>query len=72
MLTSTYNNAIWLRNRTIETVRRRAAEDRGAALVEYGLLLALIVIVCIGAVSYFGSSSSGSATDSANKISAAN
>lgn len=38
---------------------RRASgrgRERGANLVEYALLLALIVVVCIGAVQLFGSS----------------
>jgi pilus assembly protein Flp/PilA len=33
--------------------------EEGASLVEYGLLLALIAVVCIGAVSVLGVSISG-------------
>jgi pilus assembly protein Flp/PilA len=33
--------------------------EEGASLVEYGLLLALIAVVCIGAVSALGKSISG-------------
>jgi pilus assembly protein Flp/PilA len=33
--------------------------EEGASLVEYGLLLALIAVVCIGAVSALGVSISG-------------
>jgi Flp pilus assembly pilin Flp len=47
---------------------RRARGQRAASLVEYCLLLALIAIVCVGAISYFGSSSSGSVNDSADDI----
>jgi pilus assembly protein Flp/PilA len=36
--------------------------DRGASLVEYALLLALIAVVCIGAIGFFGGST-GSALD---------
>lgn len=32
--------------------------DRGASLVEYALLVALIAMVCIGAVSFLGTSTS--------------
>lgn len=32
--------------------------ERGASLVEYALLVALIAVVCIGAVVFIGSSSS--------------
>lgn len=39
----------WLRART-------AGKDRGASLVEYALLLALIAVVCIVAVASLGSS----------------
>lgn len=30
------------------------SHDRGASLVEYSLLLAMIAVVCIGAVTFFG------------------
>ncbi|MCO8126643.1 Flp family type IVb pilin [Acidimicrobiia bacterium EGI L10123] len=32
----------------------RRTGDRGASLVEYALLVALIAVVCIAAVTYFG------------------
>ncbi|MFM7068958.1 MAG: Flp family type IVb pilin [Actinomycetes bacterium] len=32
--------------------------ERGASLVEYALLVALIAVVCIGAVTFLGSSAS--------------
>ena len=32
----------------------RRAHDRGASLVEYALLVALIAVVCIGAVTTLG------------------
>jgi Flp pilus assembly pilin Flp len=44
------------------------ADDRGAGLVEYALLMALIVIVCISAVTFFGSGRAGSFTNSASSI----
>ena len=34
---------------------RRSRDERGASLVEYALLLALIAVVCIVAVSLMGS-----------------
>jgi len=42
--------------------------DRGASLVEYALLVALIAVTCISALTYFGSSDAGSLTNSANSI----
>jgi Flp pilus assembly pilin Flp len=72
MLTSTYNHSIWWRNRIVDALKRHAAEDRGAALVEYAFLLVLIVVVCIAAVTFLGTNNSASATDSANKLAAAN
>jgi Flp pilus assembly pilin Flp len=47
------------------------ATDRGATLVEYGLLLALLVVVCITAVNYFGSSIDTSLSRSNSTIAAA-
>jgi len=40
------------------SIVRRNEED-GASLVEYGLLLALIAVVCFSAVTFFGSGSDG-------------
>jgi pilus assembly protein Flp/PilA len=37
---------------------RAKSDDRGASLVEYALLVALIAVVCIGAVTYIGQSAS--------------
>ena len=47
MLTTAYNNSLWLRNRIVEHVRATAREDRGAAMVEYAFLFTLIVIVTL-------------------------
>jgi Flp pilus assembly pilin Flp len=72
MLTSTYINTIWLRNRIVDIVCSRTRNDRGSSLVEYALLLALIAVVCVGAVSALGANNSANATDSANSIALAN
>jgi Flp pilus assembly pilin Flp len=46
----------------------KRVRDRGASLVEYALMIALIAVVCIGGVSYFGSETSSSANESATAI----
>jgi pilus assembly protein Flp/PilA len=46
-------------------------DESGPTAVEYAVMLALIICVCIGAVGFFGSSASGSWTDTSNKMSAA-
>ncbi len=51
--------------------RRLASEDRGAGLIEYCLLLALIALVCFGALSYFGGASGNSVTNSCSEIATA-
>jgi Flp pilus assembly pilin Flp len=38
---------------------RAGADERGASAVEYALTIALIAIVIIGAVAFFGTSTSG-------------
>jgi pilus assembly protein Flp/PilA len=43
---------------------RYGTTERGASLVEYALLVALIAVVCIGAVSFLG----GSAKDKLNEV----
>ncbi len=51
------------------SIRTRIKDERGASLVEYALLLALIAVVCIVAITFIGEkadesfSSSGSALD---------
>jgi Flp pilus assembly pilin Flp len=50
---------------------KRFSGDEGASLVEYSLLLALIAVVCIGAVSYFGHSVGSSMSTSGSSIIAA-
>ena len=42
--------------------------ERGASLVEYALLLALIAVVCIGALQYFGTESGNSISNSTSRI----
>lgn len=37
--------------------------ERGASLVEYALLLALIAVVCIGAVTFLGNATADSYSD---------
>jgi pilus assembly protein Flp/PilA len=50
MLTTSEFVAAWLRCRT--------ASERGASLIEYALLLALIAIVCIIALQFLGQQAS--------------
>jgi len=52
-------------------VRRGLRGERGASLVEYALLLALIAVVCFSAVSFFGGSTGGGFNKSAGCIQAA-
>ena len=53
---------------TAEQVEGRSIRERGASLVEYALLLALIAIACISALTFFGSESKNSAGHSTNCI----
>jgi pilus assembly protein Flp/PilA len=46
-------------NTLIKTARKFIREEEGASLAEYGLLLALIAVVCIGAITALGGSISG-------------
>jgi Flp pilus assembly pilin Flp len=47
---------------------RRCTGDDGASLVEYALLLALIVVVCIGAVTFLGTSLDDSLSTSTSEL----
>ena len=48
---------------------RFAKDERGASLVEYALLVALIAVVCIGAVSFLGTSASSKFSNIGSSIS---
>jgi pilus assembly protein Flp/PilA len=50
-------------------VRRFVAEEDGAALAEYGILVAFIAIVAIVAVTLFGSKISAKFSEYANALS---
>lgn len=52
----------------VEDHTDRTDAERGASLVEYALLLALIAVVCIVAVTTLGSELSSSYDSSANSI----
>jgi pilus assembly protein Flp/PilA len=45
-------------------------DESGPTAVEYAVMLALIIGVCIGAVGFFGSTASGSWQDSSVKLGA--
>ena len=47
---------------------RRSHDERGASLVEYCLMVALIALMCLGAIAYFGSSSGNSVSNSSSRI----
>jgi Flp pilus assembly pilin Flp len=47
------------------------AGERAASLVEYCLVIALIAMMCIAAIGFFGSNQSGSLTNNANSIATA-
>jgi pilus assembly protein Flp/PilA len=60
MITSFEFLATWL--------RARFDEERGASLVEYALLVALIAVVCIAAITLLGNNASGKFSSVANSI----
>ena len=49
-------------------VKFQASREEGQGLAEYGLILALVAVVCIGAVTLLGGNISGVLTDLANSI----
>ena len=59
--------------RRTERTRRRSARrsERGASLVEYALLVALIAVVMVGAVTLLGETASTSIDESSSSIAGA-
>lgn len=49
-------------------LQRFLRDESGPTAVEYAVMLALIIGVCIGAVGIFGSSASGSWQDTSGKL----
>jgi len=49
-------------------VLSRIDDDRGASLVEYALLLALLAMVCIAAVSALGDTTSASFSEAVSQL----
>lgn len=49
-------------------VRAHANDDRGASLVEYALLVALIAIVCIAAITLLGNNASTTVDGTAQSL----
>jgi pilus assembly protein Flp/PilA len=49
-------------------IKRLLSEDSGATAVEYAVMLALIIGVCIGAIGLFGSTASGSWQDTSGRL----
>jgi pilus assembly protein Flp/PilA len=72
MFTSTFNQMVWFRLRLREAIHGRIAGERGASLVEYALLVALIAMVCIGAITILGTETGDSVSRTANSVAAAN
>jgi pilus assembly protein Flp/PilA len=55
----------------MKKILRFLASEDGPTAVEYAVMLAMIVMVCIGAIATMGQNVSSSFTDSGNKITTA-
>jgi pilus assembly protein Flp/PilA len=55
----------------MKTILRLLSDESGPTAVEYAVMLALIIGVCVGAVGLFGSTASGSWEDSSDKLGSA-
>ena len=49
-------------------VRSRIKDERGASLVEYALLLALIAVICIAAITLIGQGANNSLSKTASAL----
>ena len=58
-------------NTLVAWLKARYNDDRGASLVEYALLVALIAVVCIAAVTFLGETASTQLSNVGTAISSA-
>ncbi|HEX2701086.1 MAG TPA: Flp family type IVb pilin [Acidimicrobiales bacterium] len=58
--------ACWTYCQTV--IRSRVRDERGASLVEYALLLALIAVVCIGAITLIGKGANNSLSSTGSAL----
>ena len=56
---------------TLQSIRKFLAEEDGPTAVEYGVMMALIVIACIGAVQSLAQATADSFDDSAAQLTSA-
>lgn len=49
-------------------IHTRIRDERGASLVEYALLLALIAVICIGAITLIGNNASNKLSQVASNL----
>jgi pilus assembly protein Flp/PilA len=61
----------WLAIARYVTARLGVSDERGASLVEYALLVALIAIVCLVAIAFLGSSASSRFSNVGSQVGAA-
>ncbi|HUF33043.1 MAG TPA: Flp family type IVb pilin [Acidimicrobiales bacterium] len=59
---------VFLQSYLIATVASLKSEERGATMVEYGLMVALIAVVCIAAVTLIGTNLAAKFTTVANAV----
>jgi pilus assembly protein Flp/PilA len=59
---------LWSRFTAAIVRARLARTERGASLVEYALLVALIAVICIGAVTLLGQHANSTLTSAASSI----
>jgi Flp pilus assembly pilin Flp len=58
-------------HRTLAAIRQLRADQRGAGMIEYGMMIALIALVALVGLRYFGSEVAGTLySDSASTIQA--
>ena len=55
-------------NTLVAWIKAHINDERGASLVEYALLVALIAVVCIAAVTFLGREASNNFSDVATSI----
>lgn len=59
---------LWLKETTMSQIKKFLASEDGPTAVEYAVMLALIIVVCVGTITKVGTKANASFNSSTSKL----